>query len=346
MVKRGQPAKPRQTIIPHSRPFIDETDVAAVAEVVRSGKLAEGEQVEAFEQAQARFLHQVGGVAVTSGTAGLHLALRGLGVAPGDVVAMPSYVCSALLHAAESVGARALPIDLGPEGYNLDPTDLAQRCRGIRGRLAAIIVPHLFGAICDLGAVREATGNGIPVVEDCAQALGDKSVGAGDVLVCSFYATKMMTTGEGGMVLSRDASLLERIRDVRDYDRKPNHQRRFNYKMTEFQAALGLSQLRKMPYFLERRRALSKHYGDERRTCYRFVRSTPSLASVLRRFEAAGIQARSPVHIPIHKYLGSADADYPRTAAAMRSALSVPIYPALSESEERRIVEAIHRILR
>jgi len=323
--------------------FIDEEDVRSVADVVRSGNLAQGERVEAFERSVARFLHQKGGAAVSSGTAGLHLALQALGVHEGDAVAMPSYVCSALLHATESVGARPVLVDGSDEGYNLDPEDLERLGGRLPRGLAAVIVPHAFGSLCDISKVRDAVGD-VPVVEDCAQAIGDPVVGLGDVIVCSFYATKMMTTGEGGMVLSRDDGVIDRIRDMRDYDMKPDHRARFNYKMTDLQAALGLSQLKKLPKFVDRRRELSRLYGREQRTCYRYVLPTSDLESALNRFERKGIHARRPVYAPLHQYLGLPDSDFPKTSRAMRTALSIPLYPALTDADVTRIRNAMREI--
>ncbi len=333
----------RGPVIPHSKPYIDAVDVRAATNVLRSALLAQGKEVRAFEVAMAASLRQADGVAVSSGTAALHLALLGLGVRNGHAVAMPSYACAALLHAAEYVGATPVFVDIAKDDYNMDLVDLLRKVRA--NPLAAVVVPHTFGRVCDLRAIREAAGGDVPVIEDCAHALGDPHLGRGDALVCSFYATKMITTGEGGMVLSRRRTFLEDVRDLRDYDEKSNHRMRFNYKMTDVEAALGRSQLRKLPRFIGRRRILSRRYGREERTCYRWVVPVPKPARVVRAFEAEGIRARLPMLKALHRCRDLPDSVAPYTALAMERFVSIPLYPALTEAEVRRIERAIGRIL-
>ena len=338
---RGRETPP----IPHSRPLIGKDDLRAVEAVLRTGHLAQGEKVAEFEASMSSRLSQRAGVAVSSGTAALHLALLGVGVRPGDAVAMPSYACAALLHAAEHAGAKPVFVDIADRDYNLDPEDLRRRGAALTSRLGAVVVPHTFGRVCDLSAVREAAGDGVPIVEDCAHALGDPGIGRGDLLVCSFYATKMMTTGEGGMVLGNNEALVEDIRDLRQYDGKLRHRIRFNYKMTDVAAALGLSQLRKLSGFVARRRDLSRRYGREERTCFRFVVSVADPTATVQEFEAQGIHARRPVFMPLHRYIGVPDEDFPVTTRATDTYMSIPLYPALTEPEVERILAAKERTL-
>ncbi len=203
------------TMIPHSRPAIGLEEVRAVTEVLRSGQVAGGSAVAQFERGMAAYLALQGGVAVSSGTVALELALRALGVGSGDNIILPSYVCSAPWLAVQRVGAQARIVDIDPESYNLDP----QKVRKARtSRTRAVIVPHMFGLPADLTGLQSL---GIPMIEDCAQTLGaveqGRAVGTvGLLTVCSFYATKLLCTGEGGMVLSKDADLLERVRALRE----------------------------------------------------------------------------------------------------------------------------------
>jgi len=343
--------------IPHSRPSIAGADIRAVSRVLRSGMLAQGEEVRAFEAEVGAFLGLPPGVAVSSGTAALHLALQALGVQSGDEVLLPSYVCVAPLHALERLGAVPRLVDADPETYNLDPDD-ARRRLGPRTR--AMIVPHLFGLPADLGPLLAL---GVPILEDCAQAMGatyrGRPAGAhGAVSVLSFYATKLLTTGEGGMVLSRDPRLRERVRDRREYDQRRRHAARFNYKLTDFQAALGRSQLRRLPAMLARRAAIAAAYRRAWRglplrlpapgpasthAYHRFVVSSSRAAGALtRQLAALGVVARRPVFQPLHRTLGQPG--FPGTSEIYRRAVSLPIYPSLAARERAAVVSAVRRV--
>jgi dTDP-4-amino-4,6-dideoxygalactose transaminase len=304
------------------------------------------------------FLDMPPGVAVSSGTAALHLALLGLGIGRGDEVILPSYVCVAPLHAVEYVGATPRLADIEPTSFNIEPSDVRRR---ITRHTRAIIVPHLFGLPADLD---ELLHLGIPIIEDCAQATGaryqNRPVGTfGALSILSFYATKLFTTGEGGMVIGPDRRLLARIRDLRDYDECRQHKTRFNYKLTDFQAALGRSQLRRLPTMLARRSALAERYrrhwaalpirvpaADGRRThaYHRFVISCPTAAArVARRLSAMGVTARLPIFRPIHRTLGLEG--FPGTDHAFRHALSLPLYPTLTAREAEVVMGALIRAI-
>lgn len=310
-----------------------------------------------FEARVASLVGAGGGVAVSSGTAALHLALVILGIGPGDEVILPSYLCAGPLHAIQHAGATPLLADCDPTTYNLDLTHVK---RILTRQSKAILVPHLFGLPADLD---ELLSLGIPIIEDCAQALGatyrGKPVGGiGTLSICSFYATKVITTGEGGMLLSRDARLLQRAQDLRDYDQRRTFRTRFNYKMTDFQAALGLSQLRQLPDFLAKRRALADRYhqqlkglslacpvvpADRKHIFYRYVvRVTGALRRMLTLLEQAGVSARRPVFRPLHRCLKLAG--FPGTEEAWRTALSLPIYPTLGDDIDR-VIGAVRAIV-
>lgn len=344
-------------LVPHSRPWITAADVRAVTRVLRTGALAQGAEVARFEAEIGTSLGLPPGVAVNSGTTALHLALVGLGIRPGDEVILPSYVCVAPFHAVEYVGATPRLADVDPYTYNLDPADVRRR---LTRKTRAIIVPHVFGLPAD---VESLLAFGIPVIEDCAQAIGahyrGRPVGTfGVVGIVSFYATKLLTTGEGGMLLSRDRRLLARVRDRRDYDERGHHTMRFNYKLTDFQAALGRSQLRRLPAMLSRRVAIAARYRRQwanlpitlpppsqgrSHVYHRFVIGIPSSArAVARRLSEFGIIARPPVYRPIHLTLRMNG--FPGATHAFRHALSVPLYPALTSQEIDRVIRAIQRV--
>ncbi len=354
------------TMIPHSRPSLGPEEIRAVTEVLRSGQVAEGPAVAQFERGMAAYLGLRGGVAVGSGTVALEIALRALGVAHGDNVILPSYVCSAPWLAVQRVGAQARIVDIDPVTYNLDP----QKVRKARtSRTRAVIVPHLFGLPADLTALQSL---GIPLIEDCAQTLGateqGRAVGTvGLLTVCSFYATKLLCTGEGGMVLSNDEVLLERARALREYDQAPSlNAAAFNCKMTDLQAALGTAQLNQLGNFLERRAALAAVYRETlptdifalpavpsgRTHCYyRFVvrlpkglQSPDELTTYLSRVAHRGVQCRKPVFRPLHRYLELPD--FPASDEADGTAISLPIHPSMTEDEVRLVAQILREELR
>jgi dTDP-4-amino-4,6-dideoxygalactose transaminase len=338
-------------MIPHSRPTIDQEEINAAVSVLQSGQLAQGEQVLQFEKALASLIGVGGAVAVSSGTAALHLSLLALEIGEGDEVVIPSFVCPALLNAIRYVRAVPVLADINRETFNIDVRDLKQRRTG---KTKAVIVPHMFGLPAD---IREIVALGVPVIEDCAQALGSRYEGAptgsfGVLSVFSFYATKVICTGEGGMVAANDLQLLERVRDLRDYDEKEEHRLRYNYKLTDLQAALGLAQLRKLPVLIERRRILARQYDaflrerllpvpacspDREHIYYRYVIRTKHVAELLAGGGEAGIAYRRPVFKPLHHYLGMTG--YPQTEAAFLETVSLPIYPSLHDEEIKAILQ-------
>jgi dTDP-4-amino-4,6-dideoxygalactose transaminase len=345
--------------ITHSRPTLDDADARAAAAVVRSGRLAQGAHVEEFERRMASFVGVRGGVAVGSGTAALELALLALGIGRGDEVILPSYVCAAPWLAVGRVGATPRLVDIEPDTYNIDPV---RARKAITRRTRAIIVPHLFGLPADLTGLQALH---VPLIEDCAQTLGvmerGRPVGSvGAAAVCSFYATKLLCTGEGGMLLSRKPAILERGRVLRQYDEEPLLvPGAFNRKMTDLQAALGLSQLRRLRGFLRRRRAIAAMYRaalagagvtlpviPRGRThgFYRYVvrlqdTQRTVLEKVMARLERRGVQCRRPVFRPLHRYLNLKG--FPESTAAHRTALSVPIYPSMTDRMARRVVTVL-----
>jgi dTDP-4-amino-4,6-dideoxygalactose transaminase len=341
-------------MIPHSRPTLGEEEIDEVARVMRSGQIAQGREVTAFEEEFASFLGTPDAVAVSSGSAALHLSLLALGVGPGLQVALPSYVCSALLNAVKLSGAEPLLIDIDPRTFNIHSEDLRRRLTDETG---AIIVPHMFGLPADLDEIMRL---GLPVIEDCAQAVGATYRGAsagsiGTISVFSFYATKMLATGEGGLIASNNTDLLDKVRDMREYDQKADYTLRFNYKMTDLQAAMGRVQLRKLGGFLDRRGEIARIYDDfvhntplqspvmgDNRThaFYRYVvRASNDAGAILNKLRANGVAAARPVYKPLHDCLGQSG--FRATDEAMRKAVSIPIYPSLSPEDVQTVARAL-----
>ncbi|MHB9096567.1 MAG: DegT/DnrJ/EryC1/StrS family aminotransferase [Syntrophales bacterium] len=345
-------------MIPHSRPTLDHEEAAAVTRVLMSGQVAQGDEVLNFEKALASLIGVNSAAAVSSGTAALHLSLLALEIGAGDEVVIPSFVCTALLNAIRAVSATPIPADINGETFNIDVRDIQRR---LTGRTKAVIVPHMFGLPAD---IREIVALGIPVIEDCAQSLGSRYQGAptggfGVLSVYSFYATKVICTGEGGMITADDSRLIDKIRDLRDYDEKEDGCLRYNYKLTDLQAAMGVVQLRKLPALIARRREIASQYDkflqeypvslpvrpqDREQIHYRYIIRTERTRELLDGGGKAGIAYRRPVFKPLHHYLDLAG--FPETEGAFRSAVSLPLYPALRDAEVRTILQHLQSVLR
>jgi dTDP-4-amino-4,6-dideoxygalactose transaminase len=347
----------QKVTIPHSRPFLDDDEIRALHSILTSGQIAQGPQVKNFEEELGSFHGLLPGVATSSGTTALHLALLSLGIGPGDEVLLPSYVCSAPLHAIYHSGATPVLVDVDPKTGNMDPKDLKRR---LTPQSKAIIAVHLFGLPANLNKI---LGLGLPVIEDCAQALGaelgSEKVGTlGNVGVCSFYATKIITTGEGGMLLTDDLALLESARDHRDYDKKTDFKVRFNYKMTDLQAALGRSQLQKLDSFLAQRGTLAGVYDEqlatlpctlppsqEGRVYYRYVISIKGdITELIQKLLKMGIEVARPVYRPLHRYFNLEG--YAGAEMAWKSHLSLPIHPSLASQDVHRVCHALQQALK
>ncbi len=338
-----------QHIIPHSKPTLGQTEIDLVSSVLESTQIAQGGMVRKFEKEFAEKIGVKYAAAVNSGTSALHLSLLALGIGPGDEVIIPSYVCTALINAINYTGAQPVLADIDFKTYNISPGDVKRR---VTKQTRAVIVPHLFGQTADLNSFLDLD---IPIIEDCAQAVGstyhEKPVGAfGTISVFSFYATKVMTTGEGGLVVCDDEQIIDHIKNLREYDNMDSYEIRYNYKMTDINAAVGLAQLSHLEEFIEKRKIIAEKYinafrktgfcppeNNPEHIYYRFVMNLSTDASpYIEHMKKKGILCARPVHIPIHQYLGMKG--YPNTDQAWKESISIPIYPSLSYSDINRII--------
>jgi perosamine synthetase len=256
--------------IPLSSPDINEGDIAAVTAVMRTSSLSLGPQLPAFETELAAYHGMPYAVAVSSGTAGLHLALLTLGVGPGHEVIVPSFAFIAVANAVLQVGATPVFADIEPVTLNLDPARVED---AVTPRTRAILVVHTFGVPAEMDSLREiATRHGLAIIEDACEAIGAELDGRragsfGDLAVFGFYPNKQITTGEGGAVLARDPAHARRLRSLRNQGRDgrewlDHREPGYNYRLSEMACALGRSQLNRISEMLELRRAAAERYNS------------------------------------------------------------------------------------
>lgn len=345
-------------MIPHNRPLITAEDRAAVDEVLASGWIAQGEAVAALE---GEFVRMNGGgyaCAVSSGTAALYMALNALGADRRTVVAVPTYACSALLNAVNLCGGIPRPVDVLPDSFCLDPEALESNAPGSRFAIAV----NAFGAQAEIASIK-ATGRS--VIDDCCQSLGtrprENGRATGSALsVYSFYATKIITGGQGGLIWSRDPDCARACIDYRQFDCRENYVPRFNFQMTDIQAAMIGSQMKRLDAIRERRQKIAAAYleampnglmvqsglMDGGRMVYRFIVVAPNrpIRDRLRQhLELREIASIVPVerYELLHRYLGLEAADFPVAERLVDTTLSLPIYPGLSETEIEQVVQAL-----
>jgi perosamine synthetase len=359
-------------VIPLARPVLGPEEEAAVIEVLRSGDLSLGPRVPAFEREFAEWVGAPHASAVSSGTAGLHLALRAVGVSAGDeVVTSPfSFVASANVMLFE--GARPVFADIDARTLNLDPQAAAA---AVTERTAALLPVHIFGYPADLPAFERL---GLPIVEDACEALGavhadGVRVGArGNPAAFGFYANKQLTTGEGGMVTLDNATLKERIDSERNQGRAPDmgwldHDRLgFNYRLTDIACAIGLVQLRRLDGMLADRARVAGWYrdalagieglevpcpdaGGDRRGWFVFVVQVPrghDRDEVIRALRARGVQCK-PYLPAIHlmsfyrERFGHREGEFPVCEDVAARSLALPFFPAMIESQVERVAKAL-----
>lgn len=344
-------------MIPHSSPEISQTDINHVSHVLTSGMIAQGSVVREFEEAVGSYIGVPHAVATSSGTAALVLALRALEIGPGQEVIIPTYVCRSVLEAVLSVGAEPRLCDVDDDWTISANSAAAQRSIAT----AAIIVPYIFGITKDLAALQSI---GVPLIEDCCQSFGamtprGRTGSFGLISFFSFHATKCLTTGEGGMSCTGDAELGRRMLELRD-GAAGALRGRVPCAMSDLQAALGLSQLRRYDSFLARRRTLADVYFEAltpepsvtapeltrgRSIHFRFpVRVAADIDKWIRAFATSQIAVRRGVDDLLHRQLALPDAGFPSAVRLFDTTLSLPIYPALTDAQQAHIVARLREV--
>ena len=260
-----------RSFIPVSEPELGDEELANVVSAVRSGWISSlGAFVVEFEREFAAYCGARHGIATSNGTTALHLALAAAGVGTGDEVLVPTLTFVATANAVRYCGAVPVFVDAEPDTWTMTTAALESR---VTSRTRAIIPVHLYGHPCDMDAINAvARRHGLAVIEDAAEAhgaeYGGRRVGALGTIGCfSFYGNKIMTTGEGGMCLTNDAMLAERMRLLRDHGMDPKRHYwhdviGFNYRMTNVQAAIGAAQVKKLPRFVDKKRQIAQWYRE------------------------------------------------------------------------------------
>jgi perosamine synthetase len=347
-------------MIKHSALTFNKSEIKAITGALSSNYISDGEICRKFEKTFSDYIGKRYAASTNSGTSALHLALLALNIKPNDEIILPSYVCAAVLNAVDYVRAKPILVDINQSGFNINPEIVSQK---ISKKTKAIIVPHMFGLSADLDYLATLK---IPIIEDCALSLGatykNKYVGNyGVISIFSFYATKMVTTGEGGMVLTNNRSYYDIVNDLKNTDKKLVYKTRYNYNMTDLSASIGLVQLEKLPYFIQKRQELAKIYEtnlsdldiilptkmfNTNHIYYRYVVQINNRANeIIRKLKKYEIDARTPVHNPLHRYLSLSDYDFTVTNHVFNSTVSLPIYPSLKEKEIIYICKILRRIL-
>lgn len=378
-------------MIPYSKQFLSEDDIAAVVAVLRSDFLTQGPEIPRFEKAARQFCGAEHAVAVSSGTSALHLACLAMGLGPGDCLWTSPITFVASANCALYCGATVDFVDIDSSTYNMSPEALKEKLAHARraGKLPKIVVPvHLAGQSCAMEKIFELSREyGFHILEDASHALGatyrETPVGKcefSDAAVFSFHAVKMITTGEGGMVVTNDAGLAARVARLRTHgitrakeEMAGGSEEDWYYeqtdlgvhaRMTDIQAALGRSQMRALPQFLSRRREVAAWYGELLAgSPYGLPWQDPAAASSWHLFilQCADAEARKRIfaamrkggvgvnvhYIPVYRQpyyrkLGFPAGYCPKAEAYYARALSVPVHPGL----ERNDVESLARMLR
>jgi len=365
-------------------PCLDNDDYAAVEAVLRSGFLVQGPRVAAFEAEVARRVDVAHAVAVSNGTAALHLALLALDVRPGDLVVVTAYSWPATANAIELCGAQPVFVDIERDTFNLDPNKLAETLSRLMSnpatarRVRAIMPVHAFGQCADMTAILACANRyAIPVIEDAACAIGarwaNRPAGSLGKLGCfSFHPRKAVTTGEGGMITTNDANLARSLRALRNHGLDPDAASPdfimpgFNYRLTEFQGALGITQLAKLDDLIKERRERAARYDvllaesdvvipavrDDATAVYQsyVVRlpnwSAPRRAEIIAGLKASGIETTIGTwHIPLTNFYrnryGHRPGEFPVTDQVFHSSLTLPLHHQLTADEQRYVVEQL-----
>jgi perosamine synthetase len=374
--------------IPITKPMFGEQEERAVVEVLRSGWVVQGPKVTAFERLVADYVSVPEAVATSSCTTALHLALVLLGIGPGDEVIIPSFTFIATANVVCYTGATPVFVDIDPQSYNLNPDDIEA---AITPRTKAIMPVHQIGLAADMDRINAvAHRHGLAVIEDAAPALGatykGKRVGGlGNVTCLSFHPRKVITAGEGGMILTHDQALANRARILRTHGMSLSdlqrhhatsvaieeyHDLGYNYRMSDLHAAVGIEQMNKLDFMLMRRKQIAARYHeafadldcvqlpfssyDQPHSYQSYIiqfrpQAPKTREQVMQEMLEAGIATRRGVmaiHLEPYYRLRFPQVKLPVTEAAAQSTLLLPIYTIMTDLEQEYVIDHLLRTLR
>ena len=382
--------------IPYGKQSIDESDIQCVVDVLRSDFLTQGPVVPAFEKAVADSCHANHAVAVNSATSALHIACLALGVGPGDLVWTSPVTFVASSNCALYCGAEVDFIDIDPKTYNLSVEKLSAKLvqAEFLGRLPKVVIPvHLAGQACDMAAIHELSKRyGFKIIEDASHAIGGKYLNEpigncrhSDITIFSFHPVKIITTGEGGMALTNSAELARKMQILRSHGitRDPSEMTHasdgswyyqqislgFNYRMTDIQAALGLSQMSRLTDFVKSRHQIAERYDEQLRglplvTPWRHPDNYSGFHLYIVRLKldkikhthrdffeslrAKGISVNlhyTPVYLqPYYENLGFKSGYCPEAERYYGEAISLPLFPGLSLSDQDYVIQTLREL--
>ena len=385
------------TIIPYGRQDISDTDIQAVVDILHSDFLTQGPAVPAFEKSIADYCGTQHAIAANSATSALHIACLALGVGPNDVVWTTPITFVASANCALYCGARVDFVDIDPRTYNLSVERLAEKLAHAKkiGDLPKVVIPvHLCGQPCDMAGIHALSLQyGFKIIEDASHAIGGKYRGEpvgnchySDITVFSFHPVKIITTGEGGMALTNNAELANRMALLRSHGitRDPAQMTHeadgpwyyqqialgYNYRMTDMQAALGMSQMKRLDEFVASRHALATRYSKllsalpvitpwQHPDTYSGLHLYPirlklkelrvTHREVFDSLRAQGIGVNLhyiPVHTqPYYQSLGFKSGDFPEAECYYAEAISLPMYPGLTSQQQVRVVDVLRKAL-
>ena len=371
MPDRIQKVQSRMGTIPHNKPTIGNEEIKAVVDSLSNLELTSGTKIMEFETSFSKYIG-MDAISTSSGTSALHLALIALNISKNDEVILPSYTCIAVALPVLYQHAKPILADINDD-YNISVENIKKK---ITNKTKAIIVPHMFGCPADSKEIKElCVERDVYLIEDCAQSIGaryhGKKVGTfGDISIFSFYATKMMTTIQGGMICTNNLDWAQIVKDLRYHDQcrssvDTDTRIKYSYMMSDVGAAIGIVQLKKLEYFIKKRGEIASTYrekldcnmikhplesGEKKQVYSRYVVKTPYNPSlIIEKMGAQGIICERMYVPPLHKRTlirkFNKNEKFPNTEAVLNSAISLPMYPSLSNEKVGYVADVFMSLL-